>query len=183
MDERKSVKSTNAARDKPMSWIRASSSSMLRGKMAAPHSFFSRHRLRTPSSVCSDPTQCRRHKTVRSMVGLSWFCTRSSIQVQAWPVHQIRPNRGVGLRQVHRQTCRAVSSRAVSRDRGSVVRHRLNPSMTSSRSRLQTHTAARSSRSRLQPNAQVQFPPRQIRPSGSVASTADRTLDLRQILS
>ena len=28
----------------------------------------------------------------------SWLFTRSSIQIQAWPAHQIRPNRGVGLR-------------------------------------------------------------------------------------
>ena len=34
------------------------------------------------------------------MVGFSWFLTRSSIQVQAWPVHQTRPNRGVGLRRL-----------------------------------------------------------------------------------
>ena len=32
------------------------------------------------------------------MVGFSWFLPMSSIQVQAWPVHQSRPNRGVGLR-------------------------------------------------------------------------------------
>ena len=50
------------------------------------------------ASACSDPAYCRRHKTVRSMVGFSWFLTRSSIQVQARPVHQTRPNRGVGLR-------------------------------------------------------------------------------------
>ena len=34
------------------------------------------------------------------MVGFSWFLTRSSEQVQAWPVHQTRPNRGVGLRRL-----------------------------------------------------------------------------------
>ena len=34
------------------------------------------------------------------MVGFSWFLTRSSIQVQAWLVHQVRPNRGVGLRRL-----------------------------------------------------------------------------------
>ena len=48
---------------------------------------------------------------------------------------------------------------------------------------IPTHTAASSFRHRLQPNPQVQFLPRQIRPSGSVPPTADRTLDLRQILS
>ena len=42
--------------------------------------------------------QERRHKSERSMVCSSWFLTRSSIQIQAWPVHQTRPNRSVGLR-------------------------------------------------------------------------------------
>ena len=96
--------------------IRAPSSSTPRGKMVAPYSSFSRHRLRTPSSARSDPTQCRRHKTVRSMVGLSWFLTMSSIQVQAWPVHQIRPNRGVGLRRLGPWDSKTSSSREVSRD-------------------------------------------------------------------
>ena len=53
-----------------------------------PYSYFSRHRLRTPSSARSGPAQYRWHKTVRSMMGFSWFSTRSSIQVQDWPVHQ-----------------------------------------------------------------------------------------------
>ena len=42
----------------------------------------------------------RRYKSERSTVCSSWLFTRSSIQVQAWPVHQIRPNRGVGLRRL-----------------------------------------------------------------------------------
>ena len=32
------------------------------------------------------------------MVCSSWFLTRSGMQIQAWPVHQTRPNIGVGLR-------------------------------------------------------------------------------------
>jgi len=50
------------------------------------------------------------------MVGFSWFLTRSSIQVQAWPVHQIRPNRGVGLRRLGPWDSKTSSSREVSRD-------------------------------------------------------------------
>ena len=45
----------------------------------------------------------------------SWLFTRSSIQIQAWSVHQIRPNRGVGLRRRIDGTTRRVE-RAVSRD-------------------------------------------------------------------
>ena len=50
------------------------------------------------------------------MVCFSWFRPRSSIQVQAWPVHQTRPNRGVGLRRLGPWDSKTVSSREVSRD-------------------------------------------------------------------
>ena len=116
MDERKVSKARMWLVTSRCPRIRAPSSIMPRGKMAAPYSFFSRHRLRMPSSVRSDPAQCRRHKTVRSMVGLSWFLTRSSIQVQAWPVHQTRPNRGVGLRRLGPWDSKTSSSHEVSRD-------------------------------------------------------------------
>ena len=49
------------------------------------------------------------------MVGFSWFLTRSSFQVQAWPVHQTRPNRGVGLRTLGPWDSKMSSSREVSR--------------------------------------------------------------------
>ena len=32
------------------------------------------------------------------MVCSSWFLTRSSMRIQAWPVLQTRPNQGVGIR-------------------------------------------------------------------------------------
>ena len=83
MDERKVSKARMWLVTSRCPRIRAPSSSTPRGKMAAPYSFFSRHRLRTPSSARSDPAQCRRHKTVRSMVGLSWFLTRSSFSFSA----------------------------------------------------------------------------------------------------
>ena len=50
------------------------------------------------------------------MVGFSWFRTRSSIQVQAWPVHQTRPIRGVGLRRLGPWDPKTSSSHEVSRD-------------------------------------------------------------------
>jgi len=55
--------------------IRAPSSSTPRGKMEAS-SICRRPHART--LACSDPAQCRRHKTVRSLVGLSWFLSRSN---------------------------------------------------------------------------------------------------------
>ena len=65
----------------------------------------------------------------------------------------------------------------MSRDRGSVVRRRLNLSMTSSRSRLQTRTAARSSRSRLQPPTSSFYTAEILtRYSGSVTPSADGRL-------
>ena len=36
------------------------------------------------------PPQGRRHRRERSIVCSSWFLTRSSMQIQAWPVHQTR---------------------------------------------------------------------------------------------
>ena len=132
--------------------------------MAAPYSFFSRHRLRTPSSARSDPAQCRRHKTVRSMVGLSWFLTRSSIQVQAWPVHQTRPNRGVGLRRLGPWDSKTSSSREVSRD-SQRLRHWTpdEPVDVSSRKPITPHLGTQFHHCRSQTRrAQVQLLSRQI---------------------
>ena len=50
-------------------------------------------------------------------MGPSGFLTRSSTQVQAWPVHQTRPNRGAGLRRLGPWDSKTSSSREVSRDR------------------------------------------------------------------
>ena len=58
----------------------------------------------------------RLHQSERSMEGFSWFLPRSSIQVQAWPVHQTRPNRGVGLRRLGPWDSKTSSSCEVSRD-------------------------------------------------------------------
>ena len=54
-----SVKSTNVARNRRMSTDSNSQLERTAGKMAVPYSSFSRHRVRTPSSACSGPTQCR----------------------------------------------------------------------------------------------------------------------------
>ena len=62
------------------------------------------------------------------MVCSSRFLTRSSMRIQAWPVHQTRPIPMLGSAGGSTN----VSSREVSKDRGSVVRRRLNLSMTSS---------------------------------------------------
>ena len=90
MDERKVSKAR-------CQWIRALSSNTLRVKMEA-------------SSICRSPHArslgaFRPHvrstaQDKRSVVCSSWLFTRSSIQVQAWPVHQTRPNQSVGLRRL-----------------------------------------------------------------------------------
>ena len=49
------------------------------------------------------------------MVCSSWFFIRSSMRIQAWPVHQTRPNLGVGLRRWI-DGMKDVSSRAGSQD-------------------------------------------------------------------
>ena len=56
--------------------IRTPSSNAPRGKMAAPYSSCSSHRVRTLSSARSGPTQCRRHKSARSTMGLSRSLSR-----------------------------------------------------------------------------------------------------------
>ena len=79
-----SVKSTNGAHDKPMSTDSSPKLQHAAWQDGGTGLFLLlRHRLRTPSSARSDPVQCRRQKTVRSMVGLSWFLKRSSFSFSA----------------------------------------------------------------------------------------------------
>ena len=87
-------------------------SRMPRDKMAATCSFC-RHRSRMPRDMAATYSFCW-HRSCTSLgasspckvdgtrakdpLCSSWFLTRSSMPIQAWPVHQTRPNLGVGLR-------------------------------------------------------------------------------------
>ena len=95
MDERKSVKGTNAARDKSMSTD--SSAQAQTRRVAKWHSSM----CRSPHARCLGAfrpreVDCTRAKDPR------WYAPAGFHKVQhtspAWPVHQTRPNRGVGLR-------------------------------------------------------------------------------------
>ena len=131
MDERKSVKGPNAARDKPMSTDSSTRLEHAAWQDGGVVLFLLPAPLAHTASARPDPARSTAQDE-GSMVCSSWLFTRSSIQVQAWPVYQVRPNRGVGLRRLGRWDYKESSSREVSKDRGSVVRRRLNLSMTSS---------------------------------------------------
>ena len=65
------------------------------------------------------------------MVCSSWFLTRSSMRIQAWPVHQTRPNLGVGLcRWIDGMKRRRRAVQGVRTVRGSVAGLRMNLWMT-----------------------------------------------------
>ena len=113
MDERKVSKARMWLVTSGCPRIRAPSSSMPRGKNGARPPLSHRPRTRPPHV---QTPRGRLHQTVRSMLGFSWFLTRSSIQVQAWPVHQTRPNRGAGSGRLGPWDSKTSSSREVSRD-------------------------------------------------------------------
>ncbi len=113
MDERKSVKGTNVARDKLMS---TDSSAQARTRRVAK---WRSSMCRSPHARSLGAFRPRVRSTAqdeRSVVCSSCLFTRSSIQVQAWHVHQTRPNRGVGLRRLGPWDSKTSSSREVSRD-------------------------------------------------------------------
>ncbi len=80
-----SVKNTNVARDKRMSMDSSPKLEHAAWQDGARPPLSHRPRTRPPRV---ETPRGRLHQTVRSMMGFSWFLTRSSIQVQAWPVHQ-----------------------------------------------------------------------------------------------
>ena len=128
MDERKGVEGTNAARDKPMS----------PDSSAQPeHAAWQKWRRRPPigpaharSLGASSPCEVDSTRE-KDLVCSSWFFTRSSMQIQAWPVHQIRPNLGVGLcRWIDGMKRRGRAVQGVRTVRGFVVGFRMNLGMT-----------------------------------------------------
>ena len=100
--ERESVKSTNAARDKPMSTDSSTRLEYAAWQDGGIVLFLLPAPTAHAASARPDPARSTAQDE-RSMVCSSWLFTRSSKQVPAWPVHQVRPNRGVG-----RRRCRAV---------------------------------------------------------------------------
>ena len=92
MDERKASRSTNVACNKQagVHGFELPSRTRRAARMAVQYFSCSSHRVRTPSSVRSGPAQCRRCETAKSTMGLSRSLSRSSIQIQAWPVLQTR---------------------------------------------------------------------------------------------
>ena len=121
-----------------------------------------RWRRRTPIGTAHarsvQPLQGRRHKRERSMVCSSWFFTRSSMQIQAWPVHQTRPNLGVGLRRrIDRMKRRGRAAQGERTVRGPVAGLRMNLGTTCTldpRPRRNS-SSSHSSSSRSQPGKAV----------------------------
>ena len=101
MDERTVSKARMSLATGRCPRIRTPSSNAPRGKMAAPYSSFSSHRVRTPSSARSGPAQCRRWASADLSQGPAYISRPGLFSRQG-------PNRGAGLRQADRQPCRAV---------------------------------------------------------------------------
>ena len=156
MDERKSVEGTNAARDKPMSpdssaqlehaawqdgartpigiahacrvarWRSYSyrhRSSMQRGKMVLVLLSAS-----LAHAASARPALVKSTAQERKIYGVFQLAPhKSSMRIQAWPVHQTRPNIGVGLRRwidgIKRRGPAAQGARTV---RGPVAELRMN---------------------------------------------------------